>query len=303
MDMKQVIYEATLFIHNNYNKQLNVVDISNQAYLSPSYFSSVFRILTGYTVKNYLNRYRLYRATKELEENNKQIIEIAFDSGFLSQQSFTKRFSQVYGTTPAQFRLLKPIIEPFPPENIWNTNPPPMALMDCFEKVSFIKKEELLVIGVETDIHYNTKDGTNPIGDLANLWNNEKSKLKIPNRISDLEFGITHRETIDNTAKYFIGVEVSSLDQLPINFVGRRFLATEYAVFDTTLEIIWTGEFWRTFYTKWLPNSGYMMHEEAFRETNATFSIYPAIEVYNSDFKDEKSIVQIYAPVAPKQII
>ena len=300
MDMKQLIYEATLFIHDNYNKQINVTDISSRAYLSPSYFSSVFRILTGYTVKNYLNRYRLYTAAMSLKESTKQIIEIAFDSGFSSQQSFTKRFSQAYGTTPAQFRLLKPKIETFPPENIWQNNSPSMALMDCFKDVTFVKKEELFVIGIEVDINYNTKGGTDPIGDLVDLWNQEQLKEKIPNRVNDLEYGITHGETIENTAKYFLGVEVNELNQVPVGLIGRKFLAADYAVFNTTLEIIWTGEFWRTFYTKWLPSSGYMMREEAFREKNATFSIYPAIEVYDSGFKDEKSILQIYAPVVKK---
>jgi len=92
-DIKQLVYEITLYIHDNYSEPINVIDISDQALLSPSYFSSVFRVLTGYTVKNYVNRYRLYRAAIDLCKTNKQIIQIAFESGFLSQQSFTKSFS------------------------------------------------------------------------------------------------------------------------------------------------------------------------------------------------------------------
>jgi len=66
-------------------------------------------VLTGYTVKNYLNRYRMYQAARMLIKSNKRIIEIAVDVGFSSQQSFTKSFSQAYGISPAQYRLLIPI--------------------------------------------------------------------------------------------------------------------------------------------------------------------------------------------------
>ena len=120
MDIKQLVYESALYIHDNYSEPISVTDISSQAHLSPSYFATVFRILTGFTVKNYFNRYRLHRAATELAAGDKRIIEIAFDVGFLSQESFTRSFAKVYGITPAQFRLSKPSFEPFPPINLFN---------------------------------------------------------------------------------------------------------------------------------------------------------------------------------------
>jgi AraC family transcriptional regulator len=119
MEIKQAVYDAALYIHDNYSEPISVTDISAQAHLSPSYFATVFRIFTGFTVKNYFNRYRLHRAATELNSSSKRIIDIAFDVGFLSQESFTRSFSKAYGITPAQFRLLKPSFEPFPPRNLW----------------------------------------------------------------------------------------------------------------------------------------------------------------------------------------
>ncbi|MCL2202861.1 MAG: AraC family transcriptional regulator, partial [Defluviitaleaceae bacterium] len=97
MNVEQLVYESTLYIHDNYGEQISIADISTQAYLSPSYFAKVFRVLTGFTVGSYLNHYRMYSAAKKLAESNKRIVEIAFDTGFLSQQSFTKSFSKTYG--------------------------------------------------------------------------------------------------------------------------------------------------------------------------------------------------------------
>ena len=301
MSIEQNIYESTLYIHRMYAEPITVTDIAAEAYLSPSYFSFLFRTFTGYTVKNYLNRYRLYCAALDLRYGSKQLIEIAYANGFSSQQAFTRSFSQMYGITPAQFRLSGPSFSPFPPENLWtkwrNTS---MELMQCFENVRFMKKEAFYVVGMEVDIHYNSDDGTAPIGGLWEAWSKEKCKELIPNQTAQgIVYGMTHTETTENKAKYFVGVEVSTLDNIPVGLVGRRFEASEYAVFDTTLEIIFTGMFWRTFFAKWLPESGYAIHEEH-NDLLDAFKKYPAIEVYPKGWENEQSVMQAYAPVVKK---
>ena len=174
-----------------------------------------------------------------------------------------------------------------------------MEIMNCFEKVRFMHKDAFYVTGLEVDIHYNTEDGTFPIGGLWQRWNAENIEQLIPNRVSpNAVYGMTHSETADNTGKYFIGVEVDTLDNLPIGLVGRRFEASDFAIFDTTLAIIESGDFWRTFYAKWLPESGYTQPDESLHKTYCTFNKYPAIEVYtNEDKGDEQAVMQIYAPV------
>ena len=175
-----------------------------------------------------------------------------------------------------------------------------MELMQCFENVRFMNKETFYVAGLEVDIHYNSGDGTAPISGLWEMWGNEKIIELIPNQVFDgTVYGMTHSETTDGKAKYFVGVEVNNLDELPVGLVGRKFHASEYAVFDTTLDIIFTGMFWRTFYTKWLPESGYAVREEHNDLLNA-FDKYPAIEVYPKNWENEQSIMQAYAPIVKK---
>jgi len=301
MSIEQSIYESTLYIHRMYAEPITVTDIAAEAHLSPSYFSFLFRTFTGYTVKNYLNRYRLHRAALDLQGSNKELVEIAYANGFSSQQAFTRSFSQMYGITPAQFRLSSPSFSPFPPENLWTKwRNASMELMQCFENVKFMHKPAFYVAGMEVDIHYNSGDGTAPIGGLWEAWNSGKIAESIPNQTAQgVVYGMTHSETADNKAKYFVGVEVSTLDNIPVGLVGRKFEASEYAVFDTTLEIIFTGMFWRTFYAKWLPESGYAIHE-AHNGLLDAFKKYPAIEVYPKGWENEKSVMQAYAPVVKK---
>ena len=302
MNVWQLVYESTLYIHDNYSEQISIADISARAYFSPSYFAKVFYTLTGFTVGKYLYNYRMYIAAKELAESNKQIIEIAFSTGFLSQQSFTKSFSKAYGVTPAQFRLLKPAISQFPPKNIWKESVPTMELMDCFKNVRFINKEDYFVVGFEAEINYNNEGGTDPIGSVWDKLNAEGVVDMIPDKSFDGTYGITHSEAADGTAKYIGGIEVSTLTNIPAGFVGRRFEASDYAVFDTTLEIIWTGMFYKTLYTKWLPDSEYKYCETpgSSRYEWAPFVKYPAIEVYPNGWEDTESLMHIYIPIVKK---
>ena len=303
MNVRQLIYESTLYIHDNYGEQISIADISTRAYFSPSYFAKVFHVFTGFTVGNYLNRYRMYVAAKELSENNKPIIEIAFCTGFLSQQSFTKSFSKAYGIAPAQFRLQKPDFPLFPPKNMWKESLPSMELKDCFKNVRFIMKEDYFVVGIEADINYATDVGTNPIGTVWEQFNCDGVYEMIQDKCFDGSYGITHSETPDGAAKYIACAEVSTLDNIPTGFVGRRFEASEYAVFETTLDIIWTGMFYKTLFSEWLPGSDYDYREnpETAYYKWAPFSRYPAIEVYPKGWEDTKSLMQVFIPVVKKE--
>jgi len=299
MDYQSIIFEAIQLIHRKYDENMLVDDIAEYVYLSPSYFSKVFRILTGYTVKEYVNKYRLYQAAKALKETDKRIISIAFEAGFSSQQSLTKKFVQQYRIPPARFRRINPHIDPFPPENLFMERGIKMDLKQSFDNVQFITKESFLVVGIETDINYNI--GTDNIGDLYDQWNNGKLVELIPDQVNfPVEYGMTHESGEDDTAKYMIGVEVSTLDNLPSGFIARRFDSCEYAVFDTTLGMETSGEFWRYFFKTWLCEQDLEQPQTVYTKNKNVFSRLPSFEVYDADFKDETSRIKIYAPILRK---
>lgn len=299
MDYQSVIYEAAQFIHSKYDEEILVADIAEYVYLSPSYFAKVFRILTGYTVKDYVNRYRLYQAAKSLKETEKRIIAIAFETGFSSQQVLTKKFVQQYGVPPAYFRRMNPVIDPFPPKNLFMKRGIAMELKQCFENVRFVTKESFLVVGIEADIDYNI--GTDNIGDLYDRWNSEKLVELIQDQVNyPVVYGMTHESGEDDTAKYMIAVEVSTLDNLPSGLIARRFDSCEYAVFDTTLDMETSGEFWKYFYKTWLSEQGLEQPQAVFTKNKNLFTRLPNFEVYDANFKDGTSKIQIYAPILRK---
>ena len=178
-----------------------------------------------------------------------------------------------------------------------------MELMDCFKNVRFMHKDDFYMVGLEADIHYNAEDGTSPIASVWKTWKESKIEEIIPDQVAPGTcYGLTHSETADNLAKYMVCVEVSTLANLPTGLVARKFPACEYAVFDTTLAIIWTGEFWQAFYTKWLHESGYALPDSQVKESYPTFNRHPDIEVYPKDFEGEQSVMHVYAPVVKKRV-
>lgn len=299
MDYLAIILKATEFIHSRYNDEIYVSDISGHVYLSPNYFTAIFRTLTGYTVKEYLNLYRLFRAASALLETDKSIIEITFENGFSSQQAFTKSFVAKYRTPPAKFRKTASIICPFPPENLFEERGISMELKKSFDNVRYIKKDSFFVIGIEADINYNgIGKGTGYISDLYERWNRENLIESIPNQVNKkLCYGMTHESNEDDTAKYIVCTEVSTLENLPVGLIGRKFSACEYAVFETTLEMETSGQFFRYFFGTWLKEQGLSQPDAVHTKKNNLFTRYPIFEVYDENFIDKSSKILIYAPI------
>ena len=300
MDYTDIVKKSIEYIQCQYSEPITVSDVASHVYLSSSHLSNVFRTLTSYTMKDYILRYRLYQTALELKVTNKRIIQITYENGFCSQQALTKSFSQFYGISPAKFRQLNPDINPFPLnlENLLMERGISMELKKVFEKVQFVKKDSFLVVGIETDINYHSSEGTQCISDLYKQWGNENLIEKIPNQVHDhLCYGMTHSETEDDTAKYIVAVEVSTLENIPTGLIGRRFDATEYAVFDCTLEDETSGKFFQYFFKTFLKENNLSLPDEVFTKNGNIYSRYPLFEVYDKHFKNKTDSIQIYAPI------
>lgn len=55
-------------------------------------------------VKDYVRRLRLENATFEIKTTSYPILEIALETGYTSQEAFTKAFRKTLGMTPAAYR-------------------------------------------------------------------------------------------------------------------------------------------------------------------------------------------------------
>ena len=92
------------FIHENYMHRLDVERVARKFYLSPNYFSRLFRKTLGTGFNSYLNCYRVEKAKEMLLETELSISEIAFLCGFGSISQFNRVFRDVARRTPGEVR-------------------------------------------------------------------------------------------------------------------------------------------------------------------------------------------------------
>ena len=69
--------EIMAYIDANYLRKLTLVHLAQEALVSPSYFSRVFKQMTGMTLTVYLNNKRFIKAKELLLETDYSIAQIA----------------------------------------------------------------------------------------------------------------------------------------------------------------------------------------------------------------------------------
>lgn len=94
------------YINSNYNSRISEKVIADEVKMSKSYFCRFFKQMTGQTLIEYVNYFRVNKASELLLEGNRKIIDVAFESGFDNVSYFIKVFKRVKGCTPSEFRRL-----------------------------------------------------------------------------------------------------------------------------------------------------------------------------------------------------
>lgn len=82
----------------------SAADIAAELGMSESRFSRFFRRATGNTFTDFVNRVRINRACQLLMETDKLITHICYEVGFNNVANFNRRFLEIKGMTPSEFR-------------------------------------------------------------------------------------------------------------------------------------------------------------------------------------------------------
>ena len=79
-------------------------DVAADLGMSESRFSRFFRRATGNTFTDFVNRVRVNRACHLLMETDRQVTHICYEVGFNNVANFNRRFLEIKGMTPSEFR-------------------------------------------------------------------------------------------------------------------------------------------------------------------------------------------------------
>lgn len=101
---QEQIKEILTYLHDHYQEELSLTDMSNYFHISHEHFSRQFHYYVGKTFRDYLSSYRLYKAYDDVINTDITIQAIARKHGFLNVKSFIKVFCDNYHETPLQYR-------------------------------------------------------------------------------------------------------------------------------------------------------------------------------------------------------
>lgn len=93
------------YIEDHLSEEITLDTIAGIACFSPFHFHRVFTALTNETINAFIQRLRIERVARQLQnESDISISEIALNSGFGSVAHFSRTFRKYFGMTASEFR-------------------------------------------------------------------------------------------------------------------------------------------------------------------------------------------------------
>ncbi|MHB1152463.1 MAG: helix-turn-helix transcriptional regulator [Eubacteriales bacterium] len=92
------------YLHKFYGKKIQASDIEKLVDLNYDYVNTLFKKITGKTIMASLLSLRMSVATELMNTTDFNIQEIAEMCGFEDSRYFSRRFKQLYNTTPSAYR-------------------------------------------------------------------------------------------------------------------------------------------------------------------------------------------------------
>ncbi len=99
-----VIQEAKNYIDANFSEDLSLARVAGKVYMSPTYFSALFKSKTGENFSDYLTRIRMEYAARKLSDHSFKTYEIAGTFGYKNPRYFSEAFKKYYGMTPSEYK-------------------------------------------------------------------------------------------------------------------------------------------------------------------------------------------------------
>ena len=103
----RVIETVKQRIQQDYDKELELTELSEKVFLNPSYLSTLFKQETGLTITQYVLQLRMMKA-KELLKNrlDLKVYKVGEQVGYPDCIYFNKVFKKMVGITPKEYRNL-----------------------------------------------------------------------------------------------------------------------------------------------------------------------------------------------------
>lgn len=170
MEWVKSLKKAISYMEAHLLEDFTVEDIAKEVYISPFYLQKGFKIMTGYSIGEYIRYRRLYLAALDALSGNQKVIELAFRYGYEAPESFTKAFTRFHGISPMQIRNNADKIKTFMPLKIKITISGGNHMDYVVEKMNGFQ-----IIGFEREFSFDSA-----YQEIPKFWNEFREKLIQP---------------------------------------------------------------------------------------------------------------------------
>ena len=100
------------YVNSNYQKEVNIAEISSQLGLTPNSFSRFFKKMTNRRFMDFVNSFRISRAVEMFNATNPAISDVMYRTGFNDPSYFSKQFKKYQGESPSNYvkRKYQPLL-------------------------------------------------------------------------------------------------------------------------------------------------------------------------------------------------
>lgn len=105
-DTDDIIRQAMKYIEENYNEDIKLAKLAKEIYISPDYFSRLFKKVAGCTYVEYITKIRIENAKILLANPIISIAEVAKKTGYSDPNYFSKVFKKNVGMSPSQYKKI-----------------------------------------------------------------------------------------------------------------------------------------------------------------------------------------------------
>ena len=100
MEWTECLKKAIDYMEENLLNNISAEEVSAEVYMSSFYLQKGFKIMTGYSIAEYIRCRRLYMAALDVIAGKEKVIDLAYKYGYDTPESFTKAFTRFHGIAP-----------------------------------------------------------------------------------------------------------------------------------------------------------------------------------------------------------
>ncbi|SHJ18449.1 helix-turn-helix domain-containing protein [Desulfofundulus thermosubterraneus] len=100
----QVVARARRFMEEHFQEDLSLSEIARRQFISPYYFSRLFKQSTGMTVMEFLTSLRMEKAKELLGKTHQSVSQVAGAVGYVDPNYFSRVFKRYIGMSPTEYR-------------------------------------------------------------------------------------------------------------------------------------------------------------------------------------------------------